>query len=211
MGSLRGNAVRVTPTQFPVLHRLAATHARTLGMAEVPAVFVLQSGGALNAFATRFLGRDFVVIYSDVLEMAEARGEGAVGFIVGHELAHVRRGHLRHRWLTLPARMIPDLGAAWSRACEYTCDRMGAHCQPDGAIDGLLALGAGKRLYRQVNVREYAEQARVEAGFWVRWAELLSSHPHLPKRVRALLDAGVTPSVRMPEGEMMAGGVPQKA
>jgi Zn-dependent protease with chaperone function len=191
LGRVRGNAVRVSEKQFPQLHRLAAAHARKLGLKQVPAVYVLESGGLLNAFATRFLGRDFVIIYSDVLELALAQGEAAVGFIVGHELAHVWRGHLKHRWLTAPGRLMPYLGAAYSRACEYTCDRIGAFCQPEGAINGLLVLAAGKQLHAHVDVREYAAQAVTEQSFWTKRAEIISSHPHLPKRVAALIKAGV--------------------
>ena len=191
IGRLRGNGVRVNARQFPALHRQVREHAAKLGMKSVPDVFVLQSGGVLNAFATRFFGRDFVVIYSDVLALAEERGEAAVGFIVAHELAHVARGHLRHRWLTMPGRLIPYLGAAYSRACEYTCDRFGAHCQPDGGVEGLLVLAAGRELYRKVDAREYARQVETETGFWVRRAELMSTHPNLPKRVAALLSAGM--------------------
>jgi Zn-dependent protease with chaperone function len=191
LGRVRGNAVRVSEKQFPQLHRLAAEQARKLGLKQVPTVYVMESGGLLNAFATRFLGRDFVIIHSDVLELALVRGEAAVGFIMGHELAHVWRGHLKHRWLTLPGRLMPYLGVAYSRACEYTCDRIGAFCQPEGAITGLLALAAGKQLHAHVDVREYAAQAVSDQSFWIRRAELMSSHPLLPKRVAALLKAGV--------------------
>ena len=187
IGRLRGNGVRVSERQFPTLYSVAQRHAATLGLERLPDLFVLESGGLLNAFATRFGGRDFVVIYADVLALAEARGEAAVGFIVAHELAHVRRGHLWHRWLTLPGRMVPYLGAAYARACEYTCDRFGVHCEPDGAVDGLLVLAAGRELYRQVDAHEYARQVETESGFFVRRAELMASHPHLPKRVAALL------------------------
>ena len=187
IGRLRGNGIRVSPRQFPTLYKLAAKHADTLGLRKLPDIFVIEAGGLLNAFATRFWGRDFVVIFSDVLALAEARGEGAVGFIVAHELAHVRRGHLKHRWLTLPGKLVPYLGPAYSRACEYTCDRLGAHCQPDGAIDGLLVLAAGRDLYRQVDAREYARQVETEKGYFIRRAELMASHPHLPKRVASLL------------------------
>ena len=191
LGQIRGNAVRVSERQFPLVQRLAVAHARKLGLKQVPAMYVVQSGGLLNAFATRFLGRDFVIIYSDVLELALSRGEAAVGFIVGHELGHLWRGHLKYRWLTAPGRLLPYLGAAYSRACEYTCDRLGAFCQPDGAISGLLVLAAGKQLHAHVDVREYAAQAVSERGFWVRRAELMSSHPLLPKRVAALVAAGI--------------------
>ncbi|HYF39757.1 MAG TPA: M48 family metallopeptidase [Gemmatimonadales bacterium] len=196
LGQVRGNAVRVSERQFPQLHRLAAGHARRLGLEQAPTVYVMESGGLLNAFATRFLGRDFVIINSDVLELALARGEAAVGFIVGHELAHVWRGHLKHRWLTVPGHLFPYLGAAYSRACEYTCDRIGAFCQPDGAITGLLTLAAGKQLHAHVDVKEYAAQAQSDQGFWIRRAELMSSHPLLPKRVAALLEAGVAVPAR---------------
>jgi Zn-dependent protease with chaperone function len=191
LGRVRGNAIRVSDKQFSQLYRLTIAHARRLQLNEVPAVYVLQSGGLLNAFATRFSGRDFVVINSDVLELALDQGEAAVGFIVGHELAHLWRGHLRHRWLTTPARFIPYLGSAYSRACEYTCDRVGAACQPDGAVSGLLALAAGKQLHPHVDVREFAAQAEKDQSFWIRRAELMSSHPLLTKRVAALIKAGV--------------------
>jgi Zn-dependent protease with chaperone function len=136
------------------------------------------------------------VVHSDVLELALAQGEAAVGFIMGHEMAHVWRGHLKHRWLTTPGRLFPYLGAAYSRACEYTCDRVGAFCQPDGAIAGLLVLAAGKRLHAHVDVREYAAQAVSDQGFWIRRAELMSSHPLLTKRVAALLKAGMIAPAR---------------
>lgn len=207
IGHLRGNGVRVTATQFPVLHRIVTDHARTLGMAKTPDVFVLQAGGVLNAFATRFLGRDFVVLYSDVLAMAEREGEHVVGFIAAHELAHVKRGHLRHRWLITPARVIPYLGAAYSRACEYTCDRFASHCQPDGAVDGLLALAAGPDLYRRVDAHEFARQVHTDGGFWVRRAELLSAHPTLPKRVAAIIAAGAA----VPSYSPMLGAAPVTA
>lgn len=190
LGNVRGNGVRVTATQFPSLHAAVIRHAGALGLKKAPDVFLLQAGGLLNAFATRFLGRDFVVLYSDVLAMAEKEGQAVVGWIVAHELAHVRRGHLKRRWMITPARLVPYLGAAYSRACEYTCDRFAAHCQPDGAVDGLLALAAGPELYRRVDAREFAEQVQTEGGFWVRRAELLASHPTLPKRVAAVIAAG---------------------
>lgn len=132
-----------------------------------------------------------------MLAMAMRQGEGAVSFIVAHELGHVWRRHLRHRWLIAPARIIPYLGAAYSRACEYTCDRVGAFCRPDGAIDGLVALAAGVDVYGHVDVAEFAAQSTEDAGFWVRRAELMSTHPRLPKRVGALLEVGVPVPVRV--------------
>jgi Zn-dependent protease with chaperone function len=190
MGRLRGNAIRVSAKQLPLVHRQVQEHSRAMQLEKAPDVYIVQAGGLMNAFATRFLGRDFIIIYSDVLEMAMQQGEAAVGFIVAHELAHHKRGHLKHRWLTMPGRVFPYLGFAYSRACEYTCDRFAARCQPDGAVAGLLSLAAGNTVYKAVDPAEFAKQAETENDFWTRRAEVLSTHPHLPKRVAEVMKIG---------------------
>jgi Zn-dependent protease with chaperone function len=190
LGRMRGNGIRVSMKQLPVVYRQVQEHAKALQLKKAPDVYVIESGGILNAFATRFFGRDFVVIHSDVLELAMQQGEAAVGFIVAHELAHHKRGHLKWRGLTLPGRLIPYLGSAYSRACEYTCDAFAARCQPDGAVAGLLALAAGKIVYKAVDPTEFAQQSTKENDFWVRRAEMMSSHPRLPKRVAAVMKLG---------------------
>ena len=191
LGRIRGNGVLVHERQFADLHQLVAAHAARLGLALPPTVYVLESGGVMNAFATKLMGRKFIIIDADVLSLAVRRGTAAVSFIVGHELGHHWRGPLKWRWLIAPARLVPYLGSAYSRACEYTCDRVGAFCDPAGAIDGLLVLAAGGWLHTHVSAQEFARQAETDKGFWVRRAELVSSHPRLPKRVAALLALGV--------------------
>jgi Zn-dependent protease with chaperone function len=178
--------VRVSSKQFPELNALADQHSRRLGLDETPAIFVLQSGGVLNAFATKFLGRNFVILNSDVLALATQKGEKAVSFVLGHELGHVRRHHMTVRTFLYPAMVFPFLAGAYSRACEYTCDRFGNALEPEGGVDGLLVLAAGRDLYTQVNAAEFSAQRETESGFFVRFAEILSTHPNLPKRVAAL-------------------------
>ncbi|HET9777033.1 MAG TPA: M48 family metallopeptidase [Gemmatimonadaceae bacterium] len=185
LGQVRGNGVRVSRRQFPELMTMAEEHSRRLNM-ETPDIFVLQAGGILNAFATRFLGRNFVILYSDVLALATQKGERAVSFVLAHELGHVKRKHMTRRALLYPAMVFPFLGGAYSRACEYTCDRLGNALQPDGSVDGLLVLAAGRDLYTQVNSAEYSNQRETETGFFVAFSEILSTHPNLPKRVAAL-------------------------
>jgi Zn-dependent protease with chaperone function len=82
--------------------------------------------------------------------------------------------------------VFPFLAGAYSRACEYTCDRFGNALEPEGGVDGLLVLAAGRDLYTQVNAAVYSSQRETETGFFVRFAEILSTHPNLPKRVAAL-------------------------
>ena len=183
LGHVRGNGVRVSNRQFPELNAMAEQHSRRLGM-ETPAIFVLQSGGVLNAFATRFLGRNFVILYSDVLALASQKGEKAVSFVLARA-GHVRQAH-DAPGVAVSGDDLPFLGGAYSRACEYTCDRFGNALEPEGGVDGLLVLAAGRDLYNQVNSTEFIRQRETESGFFVRFAEILSTHPNLPKRVAAL-------------------------
>jgi hypothetical protein len=73
IGHVRGNGVRVSSRQFPELNAMADQHSRRLGLDETPAIFVLQSGGVLNAFATRFLGRNFVILNSEFSRLQPRR------------------------------------------------------------------------------------------------------------------------------------------
>lgn len=186
IGSIKGNAIRVSGKQFPEVYQLTYKIATQMEINPVPPIYILQAGGLLNAFATRFFGRNFVIIYSDVLELAYEKGENALAFVICHELAHIKRKHLVWHWLIWPSKLIPFMGNAYSRACEYTCDKFGAYYQPDGAVDGLLVLASGKKLYRITNPKEFCDQADQDGGFWVWFSELLSTHPNLPKRLKAL-------------------------
>jgi Zn-dependent protease with chaperone function len=107
---------RTGARQFPDLHALITSHAARLGLSSPPTAYVLESGGVMNAFAARLLGRTFIIINADVLSLVLRRGTAAVSFIVGHELGHHWRGHLKWNWLIAPARVIPYLGSAYSRA-----------------------------------------------------------------------------------------------
>lgn len=185
LGYLKGNAIKVTKSQFPDIFELLTSHSKNLGLAKVPEMYVLQGNGILNAFATKIARRNFVVLYSDVLELAYQEGMDAVSFIIGHELGHIKRNHVgfAKSLLTWPAKLIPFLGSAYSRACEYTCDNIGFALCPAGATKGILVLAAGKQLYKKVDVSALIATGTAEYSWTVFFAELFSSHPTLIKRV----------------------------
>ncbi|MEJ8554159.1 M48 family metallopeptidase [Tepidibacter sp. Z1-5] len=190
IGNLKGNAIKVSNKQLPKVYEYIKDFSNTLDLKKVPDVYIVQSGGMLNAFATKFLGKNFVVIYSDVLEMAYEKGENAVKFIVCHELTHIKRNHMTKNALILGSAFIPFLHTAYSRACEYTCDSFATKLVPTGAIDGLLALACGKKLYRKINIDEYCNQIVYESGFFTWFHEVNSTHPNLTKRVKNAIDLG---------------------
>ncbi len=184
---IRGTAVKITPQQFPDLQQRVAACSSKLGMKKVPDVYLLHADGAFNALATRFLGRDFVVLFSDVVDAFEAQ-PGAVNFYIGHEMGHIHRKHLLWGPLLAPALLLPLLGAAYSRAREYTCDRHGLACceNPQDATTGLAALAAGGRRWRILSKENYAGQTKDSSGFWMSFHELVSDYPWLVKRMAAL-------------------------
>ena len=182
-GYIRGNAIKLGPHQFNDIHAIVMSQSQQLGITRVPDVYMLQQGGALNAFATRFMGTDFVVLYSDVMEAAYEENLATVEFIIAHELGHIKRNHILKRLVVLPAMLVPFLGKAYSRACEYTCDSIGASISQEGARSGMLVLAAGTKLFQKVNVHQFTEQTHTESGFWLWFAEKVSTHPHLAKRL----------------------------
>jgi Zn-dependent protease with chaperone function len=185
IGFIRGNGVKVHEAQFPEIYDIFKGEAEKLGFQKMPTLWLLQGGGMLNAFATRFGGRSYVVMYSDVVQAAYEEGRPAVEFVLGHELGHLKRNHVGffNSFLILPARFIPFLGSAYSRACEYTCDRIGYALAPEGAEMGITILAAGRSLYKKVQVQEFVAQINSEKGFTTWFAEIFSSHPLLVKRI----------------------------
>ncbi len=210
LGSLRGNGVRVSEKQFPDIYERVVYLSEKMKLKSVPDIFVIHSEGAFNAFATRFFGRNMVVIYSEVFELAREQGVKELDFIIAHELAHIKRRHIWKSMLVLPATLVPFLSQAYSRACEYTCDRKAAYYIQDGpaAKRALTILSIGKVLYKEINDYAYLEQIHSESNAAVWFAELLSTHPLLPKRVQAVgqfMDVEGTPNFQPNTGKIAIG------
>lgn len=190
---LRGNAIRISSRQMPDLYQRLYRCSTQLGLPSVPEAYLVNGNGILNAFATRFLGRNFVVLLSDVVDSMEDR-PGALDFYIGHELGHLQRHHLTWSKILAPALLLPMLGAAYSRAREYTCDRHGlAVCEnPEDAQYGLVALAAGKQRWKVVNLEDFGASAAPRPGFWMSLHELVGDYPWLNKRqawLRALSES----------------------
>ncbi len=212
LGSIRGNGVRVSEQQFPDIYERVVELAGKMELKKVPDVFVIHSEGAFNAFATRFFGRDMVIIYSEVFELAREQGNQELDFIIAHELTHIQRRHIWKSILVLPATFVPFLSQAYSRACEYTCDRSAAYYIQDGpaAKRALTILSIGKGLYKEVNDFAYLEQIHSESNAAVWFAEVLSTHPLLPKRIQAVghfMNVEGTPHFEPNNGKIAIGAL----
>ncbi len=202
---LRGTAVQITPEQFPDLHQRFVTCCGKVGVKKIPDAYLMHGNGVFNALATRFLGRDIVVLYSDVVDALEP-APGAINFYIGHELGHVHRKHLIWGPVLFPAGILPLLGAAYSRAREYTCDRYGLACteSPQDAVHGIGALAAGAQRWRSLNRERYMAQTQATSGFWMSFHELVGDYPWLVKRLAAIATLGADQKPKPPRRNVFA-------
>ena len=186
---IKGNGVELSETQFPDLHAQFNACCDQLQMKTRPQAYILNGNGGLNAFATKFLGTQFVVLMSDVVDAMNKHADG-VRFYIGHELGHLRMKHLRGHLLRWPVLWLPLLGAAYSRARESTCDRHGLACcgSPEGAARALAALSAGAERWEHIDVPAYLRQANHASGFWMSFHELIAGYPWLTKRAARVMD-----------------------
>lgn len=176
---LRGSAVLISPAQMPDLHERIVRACRVLNVDQQPEAYLLHGNGIFNAFATRFLGRNFIVLLSDIVDALESQ-PAAVDFYIGHELGHIKRKHMAWTPFLAPALILPWLGAAYSRAREYTCDRHGLACceRPNDALRGMAALSAGHERWKTVDLAHFTEQAQRSGGFWMSFHELVADQAH---------------------------------
>jgi Zn-dependent protease with chaperone function len=215
---LLGSSVKVTDQQFPRLHAIATRCASTLHI-PTPAIYVSPAIGELNAYTLGTDEASYIVVNGALIDHLS---DDELAFVIGHECGHIHNSHVVFstalhyltnaaafyvRWIVQPAILALR---AWSRRAEVTCDRAGLLCVKDleiatGAIVK-LALGSQK-LYKDLKVDEYVKQLEEGRRGIGRLAELLRSHPYVPKRIEALRLFAETEFYRRHAG-LGAGGTP---
>lgn len=188
--TVRANAVKITHRNFPEVYAMIESYAKRLGMEKVPEAYIMQQNGVLNAFSTYLFGRQYIVFHAELFEVAyrEHHDMETLGFIAAHELSHIYYGHatLSYNLWILFSQMVPILGQIASRTREYSCDRLAQHLTQNDGIDAMMMLMVDRHLYKMVDKVDYLEQTKDMNGFFLWLENLLSTHPIMPKRVRAL-------------------------
>ncbi|MDR3614442.1 MAG: M48 family metallopeptidase [Candidatus Obscuribacterales bacterium] len=168
---LIGQAIHVTPKQCPKIYKLFKEAADILDMHE-PDLF-LSSAPSPNAF-TFGVERPFIVINSSLVDLLE---EDELQAVLGHELGHVKAGHVLYRSIAhilahllqqfLALGQVAKLGLAvaladWSRKSELTADRAELLVTQD--VDVCLRLhmklaSGSKTVFDQIDHNEFLKQA----------------------------------------------------
>ena len=190
--SVLGTAVQLSERQFPALYGTAQEFAEALGLGRRPVVFLANGNGALNAFAAQAAGQDYVVVSSELFAHLREENRDGLRFILGHEMGHIRLHHVS-LWYQLAvaySQRIPILGPTLSRLREYSCDRLGAALEPQGAV-GLVLLASGRYTETEVDIEQLLDQGRRLRGFWVGLAQLPRSHPFTVRRLERLVGLGL--------------------
>ena len=165
-----GSAVRVGKGQFDSLHTVFVGCAERIGVTPIPPLY-LQSGG-LQAY-TSGVEEPFVVLHSGLVSSLSTR---ELEFVIGHELGHIRCGHVLYNTLAEQLRLllalVPGAGTLlstatqvalleWHRKAELSCDRFGLlACEDeDAAVRVMIKLsGAPFALYDRMSTDAFVAQ-----------------------------------------------------
>lgn len=187
----RSKAIKITENNFPEVYYNISEYSNKLGLKKTPEAFLIQQNGVMNAFSAFIIRKQYIEIDSDLFEIAyrEFNDLESINFIIAHELAHIKYKHSTffYNFFILFATVIPIIGTTASRAREYSCDRLAQKLSQNNGVEAIFSLFAGKHLYKKINVYDYINNSNDIRGFFVWCNNLISSHPILPKRIRALM------------------------
>jgi Zn-dependent protease with chaperone function len=173
--NIAGN-LRVTERMFPRLHRYLGWGCRILDLPP-PELYVTQDPSP-NAF-TYGHKNPFIVITSGLIDLLS---DEELAFVIGHELGHVKAGHVLYTVLARNiASIISAVGQAtlgvgailgqglvvalhdWYRKAELTADRAGLLCVQDLApcLRAFMKMAGGAgRMWAEMDTDEFLRQIR---------------------------------------------------
>jgi Zn-dependent protease with chaperone function len=169
-------SIRCGPNQFSTLYGILREGCEILHV-PVPELYV-QYSDRYNAY-TSGLNRTYIVLHSS---MVQDFSNEELLFILGHELGHIKCGHLLYsmvgRFLiplmqaigqaTFGIGQLAGMGLIsgfyeWMRQAEFSCDRAGLLVCQDRtvALTATMKMGCGAtRFNREMNLEAFMQQAR---------------------------------------------------
>ena len=186
---VRSRSVKVTERNFPEVYALIHSFSDRLGI-RAPDAYIVSESGVLNAFSSFLFRRQYIQINAEVFEVGyrEHKDINALAFVIAHELSHIYYGHATlhyNLWIWF-SQSLPLFGAIASRTREYSCDRLAQRLTNYDGVASMFMLIMDRHVYHMVDVQDYLANAAREGGFFLWLVNLFSTHPIMPKRIRAL-------------------------
>lgn len=170
---LAGSNFHVTEYSCPELYAQVKRVADTLDITRIPSIYT-EWGHFINAYTTGYKDSTLLVLYSGAVDLLD---EEELAFIVGHEMGHIKSGHvLYHVMAGMFSNIISNMAIAaplvqplyyalmyWNRMSEFTADRAGLlACQNvDAAINAIVKMsGMPGRYFRSMNREAFLQQAK---------------------------------------------------
>lgn len=184
---LLGNALEITESQMPEIHKYFSEHQLKLGLKGVR-LFITQDANP-NGYTIGYPKASIILTSSlvDGLSLDE------IGFVIGHELGHVKAGHNFILTFISPFGtnnpISTYLFSFWQRKAEYTCDKCSLilNKKLEPAVDTLMKLSIGMNLVKKVNLTTYKEQMINSEGRATQTSELLFDHPLTTNRLKKMV------------------------
>ena len=187
----RAYSIRVTEKNFPEIYHKSVEFAERLGLKKVPPVYIQQQNGKINAFAAAVFGKRYAKLHAELVDVAYLHNDfETVYFVLAHEFGHIYLKHVTIPFniFTFLARMIPVYGSMFSRAKEFSCDRIAQLLANSNGAREMMLLPAGRHLYRHIDLDDYFETLKKESGIFLWYVNMMASHPVPVKRLAALID-----------------------
>jgi len=182
-----GNAVRVHENQFSDIFKIFKKYCTTLEISK--AQLFIKQDPVLNAF-TIGVTKPTIVLTSSLIDQLKI---DELKFVIAHELGHIKAKHNFILSFTNPLGLNTVWGSLifsfWQRKAEYTADRCGLVLTKNinAGITGLIKLAVGGNLFDKIDIKGYALQIKKIKGGWIKLSELLTDHPFITNRIKALM------------------------
>lgn len=186
----RSNGIKVGPQQFPEIWEIYTELLAKFELAHAPGLYVINGNGQVNAYALSCsVQHKYVVLHAEIAALVHLDPQ-IVRFVLAHELAHHKLGHVSLIRLAVETVMralfLP--GQALTRAQEYSADRLAMAVCPE-ASDTIAFLTVGPWMAERLNTEAFAEQIEgEESSLMVRVVNIASDHAVMTKRFKALRD-----------------------
>ena len=206
-----GTRAKVMGNNFPELFKLLSDSCRTLGMSDLPDMYVLEDS---MPYLYSLPGRKATILLSTA--MRSKLGDSELAALIAHELGHIKCKHLRLElaitWLKsanamwkiilLPITIMTALLRGWMDLIDFTADRAAVIVTGNPALlnAALLKLAIANDPQSEITAKEVDEYLGSGGGMenskemvqYFRVGQFIGTQPNLRERIEQIANFPTT-------------------